>query len=240
MVLPPPCYGRSRPAAKHLDDKIKYFSYGGVGPDAGTAERIVSILRPRFELATVAGDTPACPRVPADLPSSRSSTLASTPWPTTAAVLFSGPAGSGKTLLAMEAARREVAVGKSGRLLCFNRLLGKRLTADMADVDGLTVGHLPPGAAAYRRTSPVPPAWIARVLESRSFPRRGPGGAARRPGSGRRLPDRRRDPRHRQGAVPRCSGPDGEGGLESGRVLLFGDFERQAIFENRRRPRAAP
>src|SRR5699024_394927 len=56
---------RSAPAAilrtlaagiTHLEDKIKNFSYGGVGPDSETARRIVNLLRPKFELATFPGD----------------------------------------------------------------------------------------------------------------------------------------------------------------------------------------
>ncbi|MEV0645510.1 nuclease-related domain-containing protein [Phytomonospora sp. NPDC050363] len=39
---------------KHLDRKIQYFSYGGTGPAPDTTERIVSLLRPRFEVARAA------------------------------------------------------------------------------------------------------------------------------------------------------------------------------------------
>lgn len=39
-------------------------------------------------------------------------------------VVFTGPAGTGKTLLAIEAARRGVAQGKRVLLICYNRLLG--------------------------------------------------------------------------------------------------------------------
>lgn len=44
-----------------------------------------------------------------------------------ARVLFSGPAGTGKTLLAIEAARRSSDVGHKVLFLCYNRLLGKWL-----------------------------------------------------------------------------------------------------------------
>lgn len=40
-------------------------------------------------------------------------------------VLFSGPAGTGKTILAIEAARRASNAGKKVLWLCFNRLLGR-------------------------------------------------------------------------------------------------------------------
>ncbi|AQS59526.1 nuclease-related domain-containing DEAD/DEAH box helicase [Desulforamulus ferrireducens] len=42
-------------------------------------------------------------------------------------IVFSGPAGTGKTLLAIEAARRSKDAGNKVLFLCFNRLLGKWL-----------------------------------------------------------------------------------------------------------------
>ena len=39
-----------------LDEKINSFSYGGVSPDEAIAGRIATVLRPKFELATVPGD----------------------------------------------------------------------------------------------------------------------------------------------------------------------------------------
>lgn len=49
-------------------------------------------------------------------------------------VAFVGPAGTGKTLLAIEAARRGVASGRRVLFLCFNRLLGNWLQEQMADL----------------------------------------------------------------------------------------------------------
>ena len=40
-------------------------------------------------------------------------------------ILVTGPAGTGKTVLAVQAFKRSVANGKRVALICFNRLLGK-------------------------------------------------------------------------------------------------------------------
>ena len=44
--------------------------------------------------------------------------------------VFSGPAGTGKTVLAVEAAKRASSGGSKTILLCFNKLLGQRLAAE--------------------------------------------------------------------------------------------------------------
>ncbi len=49
-------------------------------------------------------------------------------------IVFDGPAGTGKTLLAIEAARREAAAGKRVLLLCFNRPLGRWLQEEALDL----------------------------------------------------------------------------------------------------------
>jgi hypothetical protein len=46
-------------------------------------------------------------------------------------VLVTGAAGTGKTVLALECARREAAAGRSVLLLCFNKLLGKWLQSEI-------------------------------------------------------------------------------------------------------------
>ncbi|MDB3999136.1 AAA family ATPase [Litorivicinus sp.] len=46
-------------------------------------------------------------------------------------ILVTGPAGTGKTVIAVEAFKRSVAEGKRVALICFNRLLGKKLEAEL-------------------------------------------------------------------------------------------------------------
>jgi len=52
-----------------------------------------------------------------------------------ARVLFNGPAGTGKTLLAIEAAQRSSAAGRQVLFLCYNRLLGKWLEEQTAELE---------------------------------------------------------------------------------------------------------
>lgn len=215
--------------AAHLDDRIQHFSYGGVGPDTSTAERIASLLRPRFEMHVV----------PGDLRRARESHLitfigeqyrALDAMSDNHTVLFTGPAGSGKTLLATEAARREVAQGRKGRLLCFNRFLGRSLVEDLSDVTGLRVGTFHQELLRLAGIQPRPdagPDFWERELPDRAIEALFDGGNELV--SDFVIVDEFQD-------IAREPFLDVldlmvAGGLEGGRLLLFGDFERQAIFE---------
>jgi ATP:corrinoid adenosyltransferase len=57
-------------------------------------------------------------------------------------VVFTGPAGTGKTLLAIEAARRAYTEGKRVLLLCFNKLLARLLEVQARSMDGVTARTL--------------------------------------------------------------------------------------------------
>jgi len=56
-----------------------------------------------------------------------------------ARVLYEGLAGTGKTLLALESARRASARGQKTLLMCFNTLLGHWLRDQTGNTDGITV-----------------------------------------------------------------------------------------------------
>jgi hypothetical protein len=194
-------------------------------PDAVAVASLAAMLRPRFEVAVTY----------ADVRQDRESQLlafldeqfdALDAMADNRSVLFSGPAGSGKTFLAVEAARREQASGGSGGLLCFNRLLGRHLRAATEPFTSLEAGSL--HRLLLRVSGLTPPAdpdaefWeevlataTDRLLESnfaRDF----------------LIVDEMQD-------LTRPEYLDVldllvTGGLAGGRCLLFGDFERQALY----------
>lgn len=213
----------------HLDATLPGFSSERAGPDEMLTNRIALLLRPNFEIGVVAGD----------LRHAREDQLvrfveeqytALDAMAENRAVLFTGPAGSGKTFLAMEAARRELEMGQRGRLICFNRLLGKRLAADMPRDPKLTVGTfhrqmltlagiaVPAGADEGFWTQKLP----ARTLEALVD-------AGDEAQDDFLIVDESQD--LLTDAYLDVLDFMVKGGLESGRILLFGDFERQAIYD---------
>ena len=69
-------------------------------------------------------------------------------------VVFSGPAGTGKTVLAIEAARRSRAAGNRVLFLCYNRLLGHYLEAETSAIQPeVVVGTLHKQMLAVTGTS---------------------------------------------------------------------------------------
>jgi hypothetical protein len=222
-----------RGETRHLSARLKGFGAEGVGPDEEGSQRIALALRPRFELATVAGDRRRARESQLNAFIDEQF-LALDSAEDNRQVLFTGPAGSGKTFLAMESARREIAKGNRGRLLCFNRFLGNRLRLDMQDVDGLTSGtfhrelmklagiqHVPDGASSQFWEEELPERALDALLEGD--------------------PDLLSDFLVVDEVQDLASDAYLDvldlmvkGGLKEGRVLLFGDFERQSIFENER------
>ena len=154
--------------------------------------------------------------------------------------LFRGAAGTGKTMLALECARRAATAGHRVGLLCYNRLLGHWLTQQVGSAAGLAAG------AFWPRLHPL----IAGGPVGRDF------AAARdRVASEQELyeqvyPEYAR--RALQHAGPQfdvlvmdeaqdlCQSPYLEisdlalaGGLRRGRWAMFGDFTNQAIYFSR-------
>jgi hypothetical protein len=214
----------------HLETVFPGYAYGGVGPDECTAGLILRYLRPNFEVGVVAGD----------LRSARESQLvrfveeqydALDSMADNRGVLFTGPAGSGKSFLAMEAARRELEVGHRGRLICFNGLLGKRFAQDLPSDPRLTVGTLHRQMLAVAGISAPQGAgtefWQATLPEQAL-------GALIDAGDEALCDFLILDEVQDILKEPYLDVLDlmVKGGLADGRVLLFGDFERQAIFDD--------
>lgn len=124
----------NRPTARWFDPRASE-------PQPDQCEALVQLLRPEFELY--------------ESPKSRAHRLneelkrytieqfnALDAMEQNSRVAFTGPAGTGKTLLALEAARRASAEGKKVLLVCFNRLLGKTLEIQAKSLEGVTARTL--------------------------------------------------------------------------------------------------
>ncbi len=141
--------------------------------------------------------------------------------------LFTGPAGTGKTLLATESANRAALRGERVLLVCFNRLLGKQLEAQFADNDRVTAGTLhkhmrdltglqvPEGSGEEWWSQTLPEAALEVALE--------------RHGYDVLIVDEAQDLVAETAYldVLDASLPKG---LAGGRWLMFGDFERQNLY----------
>jgi hypothetical protein len=202
------------------------LSFPDAEPTPELCEQFVRVLRPRFDLV----------ESPADRRHQRAAQLLHLleeqyevldAMAENRSCLFNGPAGSGKTLLAMEQARREAASGQSGWLVCFNRLLGMELNAMCGDVSNLRSGTLaslmlswtglvvPPDAGTDFWEGTLVTAALDRLLQgdlTRNF----------------LIVDEAQD-------VLRDPYWDVldlmvDGGLSGGRCIYFGDFVQQALY----------
>ena len=148
-------------------------------------------------------------------------------------VLFSGPAGTGKTFLAMEAARRGRAEDRRILMLCFNRLLGVWLREQMSelspDVTPRTIHRYmlevagiepPPSPTRAFWEHELPQRAIERLLEdstdSHSFDEL--------------IVDEAQDLFRAQ--FVDCLDVALRGGLSEGKWRCFGDLERQSLFSS--------
>jgi hypothetical protein len=111
-------------------------------PSAADCDAIVRVLRPDFEAFRSPRERRR--QVSADLKRyTEDQFIALDAMTRNARVIFEGPAGTGKTLLAIESARRAAADGKRTLLVCFNRLLGRWLHHEAEGLgDSVTAGTL--------------------------------------------------------------------------------------------------
>lgn len=106
---------------------VRWFHDSDHYPDQHQAAAIARILRPSFEYTEKVSDRRA--RKQAEiLHYTEEQFYALDLMAENDRVLFSGPAGTGKTVLALEVAHRASNIGMKVLLLCFNRLLGQWLS----------------------------------------------------------------------------------------------------------------
>jgi hypothetical protein len=144
-------------------------------------------------------------------------------------VVFEGAAGTGKTFLAIEAARRAVNEGSRALFLCFNAMLGEwlrdqvrefgpRITARTIHGYMLQISDAKPGQGEEFWADQLPARVIERLIEDESFD-----------AFDELIVDEAQD-------ILRPGYLDVldlslRGGLAAGTWRFFGDFERQAIYK---------
>jgi hypothetical protein len=158
--------------------------------------------------------------------------------------LCEGAAGTGKTMLALEFARRSALAGRRTLLLCFNQLLGEwlaRRVAEFALNDRLVAGRHYQLLRKVILASPV----SAEFLEEESRSNRSELFNEAFPLYGVEALERLAQPFDQlvvdeaqdllTGGVLSVWAAWLKGGLRSGRWAIFGDFHRQAIFQGNSR-----
>jgi hypothetical protein len=208
----------------------KWFCDSDRLPAPQQAAAIARILRPSFEFTEKAPDRRARQQVEI-LRYTEEQFVALDTMAENDRVLFTGPAGTGKTILALEAARRAADAGNRVLLVCFNRLLGRWLSRHSATAGSTVVaGTLhqymlgiagltsPPDADDSFWKKSLPEAATAKLLSGHTD-------AAR---FDIVIADETQDLL----GEPYLDVLDLvlQGGLADGRWLMFGDFERQMLY----------
>ena len=127
--------GAVRRAMNGQEERLGRTPDGGMMSES-MVEDVIRVLRPSFEVHIAPSERLA------DMEArTRSYTeeqfAALDAMDANARVIFDGAAGTGKTLLAIESARRASASGVPTLLLCFNRLLGDHLREEVAHLQGV-------------------------------------------------------------------------------------------------------
>lgn len=199
-------------------------------PSSAMAKLAANLLRPRFEVYQSPADR-AARRIAEVKRYTEEQFVALDAMEDNQQVIFTGPAGTGKTTLAIEAARRGALEGHSVLFLCFNRMLGSWLKEEIAGMPRVTVrtlhGHM------LSVIGERPPANAASEYWSKQLPEHASYALIDAPAESDNLFDLLVIDETQDILSPAyldfldlCLSR----GLRTGRWLMFGDFELQMIY----------
>jgi hypothetical protein len=219
-------------ARRHLVTKptAAWFSPSSKTPTIDEARKLAAILRPNFE--SYESPRARVARVAAEAKKYTEEQYRALDYAQdNDRVVFIGPAGTGKTLLALEMARRASRSGRRTLFLCYNELLGNwlaeearplaptvefdRVARRMLKISGLTATT---DSTFWEKT--LPQAAVAAMID---------GGHTGVEPYEELIVDEAQD--FLRGSYIDFLDRSVIGGLKAGRVKLFGDFERQSVYE---------
>lgn len=213
----------------HGRESARWFDPGLSVPTVKDCDAITRVLRPDFE----AYQSPRARREQANselLHYTEEQFVALDAMKLNPRVVFEGPAGTGKTVLAVEAAQRAASAGRRTLLVCFNRLLGNCLYRETESLGSLvTAGTLHSYMLELARLPQAPrddPSFWEENLPLLSLERLLDSGGGEQ--FDLVIVDEAQDLlAERYLDVLDASV---RGGLSGGEWMFFGDFERQSIY----------
>ena len=214
-------------ARAHFSEKFPKFDSSSRLPDASLCEALAAKLRPKFELAMTPKEI-SRERAAQRLNFVEEQYEALDLMEHEPRALFTGPAGTGKSFLAAEAARRHAARGHRVLLLCFNSLLGAKVTRDFTETKGVQAGTLHSymlAAAATHVPAGVDDEWWSRSLPEEALEKLLEEGSS----YDVLILDEAQDVLANANYLDVLDASLA-GGLSGGRWLMLGDFERQMLY----------